>query len=343
MLRTERSTRRSARADRDSRCRHRGSAGRGHDSDRGRLVSDGKRRPLGISRRRRGARARDFARLVLDRPHGGLEPGASLRSSTRRDTQPRQSGSAGPSSSPGCYRTTSRPPRPSSRLPGGARWTEPTGGIRRAHSHPSTDRPDHPALHVSWNDAQAYCTWAERRLPTEAEWEFAARGGLEGKAFPWGDEREPGGEHRMNVWQGAFPTKNTEADGYYGTCPVDSFPPNGYGLHNMTGNVWEWAADWFDPGFRRRGPEVTIPVARRRAFSGSRRVAHTSATTPTAAAIGWPPARATLLTARPATSAFAAPATPELSPALRPSSAERPRARPSRPGRGALRPRPSPA
>ena len=87
---------------------------------------------------------------------------------------------------------------------------------------------------------------------TEAEWEFAARGGLEGKAFPWGDEREPGGEHRMNVWQGTFPSKNTEADGYYGTCPVDAFPPNGYGLHNATGNVWEWAADWFDPRFRAR-------------------------------------------------------------------------------------------
>ena len=106
-------------------------------------------------------------------------------------------------------------------------------------------------MHISWNDAQAYCTWAGKRLLTEAEWEFAARGGLESKAFPWGDEREPGGEHRMNVWQGTFPTKNTEADGYYGTAPVDSFPPNGYGLHNVTGNVWEWVADWFDPRFRR--------------------------------------------------------------------------------------------
>ena len=76
--------------------------------------------------------------------------------------------------------------------------------------------------------------------------------GLDGKAFPWGDEREPDGEHQMNVWQGAFPTKNTNADGYYGTCPVDAFPPNAYGLHNVTGNVWEWAADWFDPGFRKQ-------------------------------------------------------------------------------------------
>jgi formylglycine-generating enzyme len=139
----------------------------------------------------------------------------------------------------------------------GADWQHPEG------PQSSLDRRgDHPVVHVSWNDAQAYCAWAQERLPTEAEWEFAARGGLEGKAFPWGDEREPAGEHRMNVWQGAFPTENRVADGHYGTCPVDAFPPNGYGLHNTTGNVWEWIADWFDPTFRQqdrhhdpRGPE----------------------------------------------------------------------------------------
>jgi len=109
-------------------------------------------------------------------------------------------------------------------------------------------RGDHPVVHVSWNDARAFCAWSGTRLPTEAEWEFAARGGLVQKRFPWGDELEPGGEHRMNVWQGTFPDRNTEADGYFGTAPVDAFPANGYGLHNTSGNVWEWCAgDFRDP------------------------------------------------------------------------------------------------
>jgi formylglycine-generating enzyme len=140
------------------------------------------------------------------------------------------------------------------RLVEGAVWSAPEG--------PGSDvgsRQDHPVVHVSFDDAVAYCAWAGGRLPTEAEWELAARGGLEGCAFPWGDELEPGGEHRMNVWQGAFPSGNTLADGYLGTCPVDAFAANAFGLHNMTGNVWEWCADWFSVDFhtrdRRRDPQ----------------------------------------------------------------------------------------
>lgn len=124
----------------------------------------------------------------------------------------------------------------------GADWRHPEGpqsGI--------TDRAEHPVVHVSWGDATAFCDWAGLRLPTEAEWEYAARGGLVQKRFPWGDEREPGGEHRMNIWQGTFPSHNTLADGFLGTCPVDQYPPNGFGLHNASGNVWEWCADWFGP------------------------------------------------------------------------------------------------
>ena len=101
-------------------------------------------------------------------------------------------------------------------------------------------------VHVSHADAEAFCRWAGRRLPTEAEWEYAARGGLEQARFPWGDELTPGGEHRCNIWQGTFPDENTAADGYAGTAPVTAFAPNGFGLYNVAGNVWEWTADWFD-------------------------------------------------------------------------------------------------
>lgn len=106
-------------------------------------------------------------------------------------------------------------------------------------------RMDHPVVHVSWNDAVAYCEWSGYRLPTEAEWEYAARGGLDEKRYPWGDELKPSGEHHCNIWQGTFPHENTQEDGYFGTAPVESYPPNGYGLYNMAGNVWEWCADWF--------------------------------------------------------------------------------------------------
>src|SRR5688572_4771327 len=119
----------------------------------------------------------------------------------------------------------------------GADWAHPEG----RHSS-VTERLGHPAVHVSWHDASSFAAWAGKRLLTEAEWEFAARGGLVQKRFPWGEEREPGGTHRMNVWQGTFPSHNTVDDGWNGTAPSDAFPPNGYGLHNMTGNVWEWCA-----------------------------------------------------------------------------------------------------
>ena len=119
------------------------------------------------------------------------------------------------------------------------------------------DRPDHPVVHVSWRDARAFCAWAGLRLPSEAEWEYAARGGLTQKRFPWGDELEPEGRHRMNVWQGTFPSHNTLADGYLGTCPVDAFEPNGYDLYNTSGNVWEWCDDPFDQAWQGGGAQVS--------------------------------------------------------------------------------------
>jgi formylglycine-generating enzyme required for sulfatase activity len=131
----------------------------------------------------------------------------------------------------------------------GADWAHPEGPQSNVG-----ERGDHPVVQVSWRDATAYCAWAGTRLPSEAEWEYAARGGITGAVFPWGNDLEPDGDHRMNVWQGTFPAENTLADGFLGTAPVDAFPPNGFGLFNMTGNVWEWCADWYDPGYYARSP-----------------------------------------------------------------------------------------
>ncbi len=139
----------------------------------------------------------------------------------------------------------------------GARWNQPFGpGSDLAKSQ------SHPVVHVTWNDAIAYAAWAGLRLPTEAEWEFAARGGLVQNRFPWGNELTPGGRHMCNIWQGEFPLRDSAADGYAGTAPAKAFAPNGYGLYNVAGNVWEWCADWHHPHYallghrdNPRGPE----------------------------------------------------------------------------------------
>jgi len=138
---------------------------------------------------------------------------------------------------------------------GQAKWARVDGASWRHPNGPGSQaRPQDPVNHMSWNDAQAYAHWIGHRLPTEAEWEYAARGGLAGKTYSWGDEIAPGGKQMANWWQGNFPLKNTGADGYLGIAPVASFASNGYGLYDMTGNVWEWVADWFGAGYYAHSP-----------------------------------------------------------------------------------------
>ncbi len=135
----------------------------------------------------------------------------------------------------------------------GANWRHPRGPASSIKK-----LGDHPVVHVAFEDAEAYAKWAGKELPTEAEWEFAARGGLDGAEFVWGDELTPGGKHLANTWQGEFPYENRNEDGYEWTAPVGSFPANGFGLHDMAGNVWQWTTDWYQEHSRIESPCCTI-------------------------------------------------------------------------------------
>ncbi len=136
----------------------------------------------------------------------------------------------------------------------GANWRHPEGPGSSIE-----DRMDHPVVHVAYEDAEAYAKWAGGRLPTEAEWERAARGGLEGKTYAWGDELQPDGKTMANTWQGRFPVENDEGDGFYRTAPVGSYPPNGYRLQDVAGNVWEWTSDWYSPSYYRESTGMHNP------------------------------------------------------------------------------------
>ena len=141
----------------------------------------------------------------------------------------------------------------------GANWKRPYGP-----GSSSSSLDDHPVVHVAYRDAVAYAKWAGKDLPTETEWEFAARGGLDGAEFAWGDEFNPGGRYMANTWQGTFPHESLRLDGYERTSPVTAFPPNGYGIYDMIGNVWEWTADWYSPAHEADLPETCcIPRGKR--------------------------------------------------------------------------------
>ena len=133
----------------------------------------------------------------------------------------------------------------------GADWRRPYGPRSSV-----SGLDDHPVVHVTYEDAEAYARWARKELPTEAEWEFAVRGGLDGAEYAWGDEFAPEGKQMANTWQGAFPHQNLVTDGFERTSPVGAFPPNGYGLYDMIGNVWEWTTDWYSPRHEADAPKA---------------------------------------------------------------------------------------
>jgi formylglycine-generating enzyme len=180
------------------------------------------------------------------------------------------------------FLTPSQRARVTQRVAGAEWWCRVDRAIWRHPEGPGSNikrRWDHPVVHVSWNDARAYCVWAGKRLPTEAEWECAARGGLVQKRFAWGDELTPGGKHMCNIWQGPFPSLDTGEDGYRGTAPAKSFPANGYGLYNMAGNIWEWCHDWFSPSFHVTGPRTDPtgpPAGDRKVIRGGSYLCHHS-------------------------------------------------------------------
>src|SRR5256886_5950985 len=154
----------------------------------------------------------------------------------------------GPLGSPQVGALQKSPPfSPVAQIDRGEWWTFLKGADWRHPYGPKTsinNLDNHPVVHVSFADALAFANWAGKDLPTEAEWEFAARGGLDGAEYAWGDEFTPAGKHQANTWQGDFPKQNLNDDGYERTSPVTAFAPNGYGIHDMIGNVWEWTTDW---------------------------------------------------------------------------------------------------